>query len=206
MIESRILCSCNPILASTTIFKRPTASSFATPAPPGTALALRATSSRPSTCALGRCVLREGKCAAHRTPSQCPSGRCGAGEQPCGHPSRVLCGELPGGSSISSSILALLGRQHPLQLSARQPAQPSSGCPDLTVRIRFTSSAPCLDVVGMKSHRPSGYGWAPSIRARTLSLRRRALARATCWSVRTTCTVRPSSQGYNDMNALPAFR
>jgi len=45
MIESSILCSYSPILASTTIFMRPTASSFATPAPPGTALALRARAS-----------------------------------------------------------------------------------------------------------------------------------------------------------------
>ena len=58
-----------------------------------------------------------------RTPSRCPSGRCGAGEQPCGHPSRVLCGELPGGSGDASTTLRHLGRQHKLQLSARQPCQ-----------------------------------------------------------------------------------
>ena len=36
--------------------------------------------------------------AGVRSGQVCPSGRCRAGQQPCGHPSRVLYGELPGGS------------------------------------------------------------------------------------------------------------
>jgi hypothetical protein len=51
----------------------------------------------------GRASVR--RTAPHTVPAQylrtgqvCPSGRCRAGQQPCGHPSRVLYGELPGGS------------------------------------------------------------------------------------------------------------
>ena len=69
------------------------------------------------TCTPWHCAgaARQGKCAAHR--------RCGAGEQPCGHPSRVLCGELPGGSGIASPLLAHSGRQSTHQLSARPPSR-----------------------------------------------------------------------------------
>ena len=74
-------------------------------------------------CALGRCVL--------------PGGQvCGAGEQPCGHPSRVLCGELPGSSGNGPLIVAHSGGQGTRQLSVRQPGQskslvPFQGCSEL---------------------------------------------------------------------------
>jgi hypothetical protein len=51
-------------------------------------------------------------------------GQASFAEQPYGHLSPVLCGELPGGSGIATPTLRQPGRQHKLQLSARQPGAP----------------------------------------------------------------------------------
>jgi len=92
------------------------------------------------TCTPWHCAgaARQGKCAAHRTPSRCPSGRCGAGEHPrraaakrpreVANPTRSLR-ETAGGSGNIRPILAHSGRRGTLRLPhasrvSRRPSTP----------------------------------------------------------------------------------
>ena len=117
---------------------RRTASSFATPAPPGTALALRATSSRPSTCGTGQVCPSGGQvCGAPQAVSpSCahPKGAAGRGlaasRSITGGGGRGVMqvssfvGQLPGGSGAASPTVRQLPGQGKRQLTALPPSSP----------------------------------------------------------------------------------